>query len=104
MDAFFDGNSVEPTHSLVILNCDFWFQFPDFRHWNQCDQTGRFSKVLGTKITYKVTQTLGDFLAFLKDNLKVKTAGTTLMGNIFSKIGLLFNLTSGHTETNGNNH
>ena len=71
---------------------------------NQCDQTGRFSKVLGTKITYKVTQTLGDFLAFLKDNLKVKTAGTTLMGNIFSKIGLLFNLTSGHTETNGNNH
>ena len=70
--------------------------------WLFSDQIGRFSKALGPRITYKSSPNIWRLfsLPILKDYFnyfKVKTAVTTLLGNILNKIGLLYNLTSGHT-------
>ena len=59
---------------------------------------GDFRKFLVPQLPTKVAQIFVDFLFYCERPFKVKTAVTTiLLGKILSEIGLLFNLTSGHT-------
>ena len=62
---------------------------------------GDFRKFFVPKLLAKVAQIFVDFLVYFERPFKVQTAATTtLLGNILSEIGLLFNLTSGHTVHN----
>ena len=62
---------------------------------------GDFRKFLVPKLLAKVALIFVDFLVYFERPFKVQTAATTtLLGNILSEIGLLFNLTSGHTVHN----
>ena len=57
--------------------------------YDQCNQIGRFFKVLG--------KIFSDFLNFLKSIPLKVTASVIIFGQLLVEIGLLYNQTSGHT-------
>ena len=65
---------------------------------NRCDQILRFFEVLGDMFSYKICLNILWFLGYFDKHLfQVKTAIVTFRAT-FEKLGLLFILTSGHTE------
>ena len=63
----------------------------------QCEQIGRFLKVLDNIFLTKVAQILSNFLRCREKHYFLSKTIVALFGSLFGKIGLLFTPTSGHT-------
>ena len=67
-------------------------------HCFQCDQIGRFLKVLGEKFSHKKPKYIVTFGATMKTVLFRQQLLLILFGQLCEKFGLLFILTPGHAD------
>ena len=81
---------VEGDDGLYQPNCH-----PNF----QCDQIGLFSKVLGSKFTYKSSPNIGKVLGHIRNQHFLVKTSLAAFWPLFLKFRLLFNPKSCHTES-----